>query len=621
MESQSNRSAILTPACGQASGCEGPDLESALLFRAVSEQSEDGILLIDVRTFRFVEFNEASCEALGYSREEFGRLALMDLQVGCDEEYVRRKVAEIRSAGRLVFDHRQCRKDGSVRDVRVTSQVVWVGGRELLLATWRDVTQRRHREQQNRNQSFVLENVRQGVLYTDQRAIIRFCNTAFEAMFGYGRGELIGKHVSVLNAMAPGENERFVAEVVGALETVGSWRGEVRNRRKDGSVFATRATVTGLPIQGEVCWVTIQEDITEERRLTARLREHELLLDLFFDASPSGMALFDGRLRCLRINSTLSALLGLSEEALQGRRLADFGPELGRVVESRLAEVLKEGRPLQGFEFQAGGSAARPRDWTASFFPVYDAEGAIWGGGCVVTEVTEQRRSEQALRLLSGRLLRVQDEERRRLARELHDTTVQNLAVLCMDLSLLETHLGAEQLGARSLLKASSMLAGQCVAEIRSFSYLLHPPLLEELGLTGALSDFAAGFSKRTGIRVTLSIPKAMCRLSDEAELALFRVAQESLANVLRHSGSRSASLSLELVDGAAVLQVADQGCGCAVPDEGSLTEGGAAVVGVGIAGMRERIRQLGGRFEMESGASGMTVRAIVPWKKENAAP
>jgi signal transduction histidine kinase len=224
-----------------------------------------------------------------------------------------------------------------------------------------------------------------------------------------------------------------------------------------------------------------------------------------------------------------------------------------------------------------------------------------------------QKRTEEALHQLSGRILCLQDDERRRIARELHDATAQNLAALAINLDLLRTITPGAEAKAKQLLADSLVLADQCANEVRTMSYLLHPPLLEEAGLADAVRDFADGFAERSGIRVDLHISDNLERLPREVELTLFRVLQESLANVRRHSGSPTASVNL-IRDGMEVwLEVEDQGCGMSNPDASRGAEQSSARRGVGIAGMKERLSLLGGRLVVKSGPHGTSIKALLP--------
>jgi signal transduction histidine kinase len=240
-----------------------------------------------------------------------------------------------------------------------------------------------------------------------------------------------------------------------------------------------------------------------------------------------------------------------------------------------------------------------------------DANAQLVAASAQARALGEQaRQREEDYRRLSSRLLHVQDEERRRLAVELHDSTAQLLTCLMVNLDLLEQ--GGHSLDApvHQLLEDSRSLADQCAREVRTFAYLLHPPLLDEIGLLPAVRWYAEGFTGRSGIQVDLELGQFE-RLPGPMELALFRVIQESLTNVYRHAASATASIRLMGTSEAVTLEVQDRGRGLreALKDAEMPSE----VLGVGIQGMRERIQQLGGTFEVAFTNHGTSVRVHVP--------
>jgi PAS domain S-box-containing protein len=229
----------------------------------------------------------------------------------------------------------------------------------------------------------------------------------------------------------------------------------------------------------------------------------------------------------------------------------------------------------------------------------------------VVLDISERKRAEEALHHLSARLLELRDEERRHIARELHDSTVQDLAAVVVNLSFLRTAVRRPSPEARQALLDSLGLADRAATGLRTLTYLLHPPLLEELGLAGALRDFVDGFARRSGVRVDLELEPEWRRMPEEIELALFRVIQESIANIHRHSGSDSAGIILRQSAAEVRLEVRDAGHGFIL--KSSESGGLAPALGVGITGMRERLRELGGRLEVTSNSGGTIVRATLP--------
>jgi PAS domain S-box-containing protein len=225
----------------------------------------------------------------------------------------------------------------------------------------------------------------------------------------------------------------------------------------------------------------------------------------------------------------------------------------------------------------------------------------------------ELRTAEAGLRLLSGRLMQLQDEERRRISRELHDSSGQALAALSMSLSMLEREADKLTPRAGKNLSDATRMVRELSQDVRTMSHLLHPPLLDEAGLESALRWFVEGFAERSGIQVELELAPQLGRFSREMEISIFRIVQESLANVHRHSGSKTAQVRVGRDADKVTLEIRDQGRGLPADGHGEASFE-PAVPGVGIQGMRERVRQLGGRFEIQSSEGGTEVRAIIPW-------
>jgi PAS domain S-box-containing protein len=307
-----------------------------------------------------------------------------------------------------------------------------------------------------------------------------------------------------------------------------------------------------------------------------------------------------------------------------------------------VAKVLREGT-IVGLANHTALIARDGRETAIadSAAPIRDGSGKISGVVMVFHEVTEQRRAEAALREshqllsearddlekrvqertaelksanenlrdLSTRLLKLQDEERRRLARELHDSVGQILAALSMNIGVVraQSH-KLDSHGVRAISEMAQMLE-HASKEIRTISHLLHPPVLEMAGLATALRWYADGFSERSKIKVDVEIPSDFGRLSDDLELAIFRIVQECLTNIHRNSGSATAAIRIRQEGSRLVVQVLDNGKGIPKEKQGQLTESGRT--GVGFGGMRERLRQLGGTLEIQSRGNGTVINAI----------
>lgn len=224
--------------------------------------------------------------------------------------------------------------------------------------------------------------------------------------------------------------------------------------------------------------------------------------------------------------------------------------------------------------------------------------------------ITEQRFVEDTLRQLSARLRHVQDEERQKLSRELHDAVGQTLTAVLMNLAVIERKASLLDERSRAALADCKEQANQCTREIRTMSYLLHPPLLTEAGLAPALEWFITGFAQRSGIDVKLAMPSEMNRLPEAVEISLFRIVQEGLTNVHRHSNSHRAFVALSNDDKSLRLEIRDEGSGSSTAREG-----------VGVTGMRERLIELGGSFQFLCTDKGTTIRATIPAATIEAAP
>lgn len=289
------------------------------------------------------------------------------------------------------------------------------------------------------------------------------------------------------------------------------------------------------------------------------------------------------------------------------------------VVEGRLAEV----RDAEVLIERPDGTRVTV---IVNIRPLLNERGQVAGAINCFYDITERKRLEQALqeshdnleriverrttvlRQLSAKLMRAQDDERRRIARELHDCVSQDLAQLKMGLVALGKASSPEQSEALADLIA---LVQKCFNETRTISYLLHPPLLEELGLKAAVNWYVGGFAQRTGIQVNLEIADGIKRLPMNLEILLFRILQEALTNIHRHSHSPSVDVRFELGSNMVLLRVKDHGQGIPLNllEQYKLGTGN----GVGLRSMRERISEVGGQMEIESDSHGTLIRAMIP--------
>lgn len=324
----------------------------------------------------------------------------------------------------------------------------------------------------------------------------------------------------------------------------------------------------------------------------------------------------DGKI--LACNPSAERLYGWKESEVIGKPFPDLvHAELPRPL-AQIENILRR----EGYwEYELkettrhGAQIVVASRWTAW----RDPSGASLGRLHLETDLTKLKRSEQQLRVVSGHLLNLRDEERRKLGRDLHDSAGQLLSMAKLNLSLAQEHLQSASDRGKAYLQESCDLIDQALSEVRTISYLLHPPLLEELGLAGVLPWYISGFSERSRIRVALDMPKEMGRLPREIELGLFRIVQECLTNVHRHSNSSTASISISLGDSQVRLKIADQGKGMAATSAERGDQGRSG--GVGLSGIRERVANLGGHMQIRSGDWGTAIEVVFPGAEISAEP
>jgi PAS domain S-box-containing protein len=351
--------------------------------------------------------------------------------------------------------------------------------------------------------------------------------------------------------------------------------------------------------------VRVRERTEELERKTTQVLEQARLLDLANDAI--FIRSLDGTI--FYWNDGAERLYGWSKQEVPFQPLSILLRTEFPIPFEEIKNILfREGR-WEGELIHTRRDGTRVN--VASRWTVWrNAEGVPVGWLQINTDVTEQRRIEDGLRAMSARLLHLQDEERRRIARELHDSAGQLLVGLKLNLELLGKTAGTLPDAASKALDDSVQLVDELSRELRTISHLLHPPLLDEAGLCSAIRWYVEGFSNRSNIAVDLELSADLGRMPREMETAVFRIVQECLTNIHRHSASPTARIQLSREDHTITLEVSDQGKGLPVDLR---TAFGPVRPGVGIQGMHERVRQLGGKLELLSEGTGTTIRASLP--------
>jgi PAS domain S-box-containing protein len=628
-------------------------------LRALVEAAPESVLLID-KSGRILLANAWAVGAFGYSRMQLVGRKAEDLIVSRFRGKYRHTLHGTfarppqKSEKHIPLTGRK--KNGKEFPIELSLDVVNLGGDKLGILVICDVTERARMEEelrkahdklskgvreQTRELSLANRKLQREIIARRRREedllfardIVRSSdvaiigrkldgtvlswNPAARRMFGYSAKEMIGRSIFTLvppERMAQSRKMMATIRRGERLEHI-----EAEAMRKDGTRFPFVVTVSPVRNQeGKLVGASvIARDVTQRKRADALIRYQRDLAQRYLDIAEVIILVLDRRGRIVRVNRKGCEVLGYGNEQRELLRRDWFSTCIPRAYRRKARESF--GRRLTqksegpwSYECPVRTLSGQERMVAWHSRILRDEDGRVIGNLLSGEDITERRAAEEALRQFPGLLLQARDEERRRIARELHDSTAQRLALLI-------TQLGrAQRLGPPSngnytrLLRDARAIAGQALREVRSLSYLLHPPLLEEMGLASALRVYIAGLQKHHNLQIDLGITGRLERFPRNIELCAFRVVQEALTNVLRHSRSHSARVKLLREPDSLVVKVIDYGRGLSRGNgPGRAATGGRK--GLGLVGMRERLSLVNGRLDIRSGRSGTTVTAFIP--------
>ncbi len=450
--------------------------------------------------------------------------------------------------------------------------------------------------------------------------IITSWNKSAERIFGYTPEEAIGQHITLIIPPERHAEESVILDRLRRGERVDHFH-TVR-RRKDGSFLDVSLTISPVrDASGRVIGASkVARDITAQKQAERALRESEQRFRVITDASPIMVWMSGTDKLCYYFNKGWLDFVGRTLEQESGNGWTEnlHPADYDRCLEIYFANFDAR-RPFET-EYRIRHHTGQYRWILDRGVPRYAADGTFEGyvGGCL--DIHDQKEAAEKVRIADdmSRLMKAQDEERRRIARELHDSAGQTLVVLSMSLAQLVHRADGIAPELAKEVKEIEAVVRQLHREIRTTSYLLHPPLLDESGLASALKWYIEGLAERSDVAITLDVAENVGRLPSDMELAIFRLVQECLINVHRHSGSKTAFIRVAR-DGESVrAEVQDHGKGIS-PER--LLEIQSHGSGVGIRGIRERIRQFHGEMKIESKGSGTSVIVSIPMPQETCSP
>src|SRR5882762_7113284 len=624
---------------------EGKQAErTSALLRAIVDSSDDSIISQSMDGL-ITSWNKGAANLFGYTAEEaIGQhITLIIPPDRWDEEAM---ILERLTRGERIehFETVRVHKDGAKLDISLTiSPMKDCAG--CVIGTSRvarDITERKRVERATGWLAAIVDFSDDAIISKSLYGVITSWNKSAERMFGYAAEEALGRHITLIIPKDRVDEETNILERLRRGERIELF--ETVRVRKDGTTLDISLTVSPVKdAAGHVIGASkVARDITERKHAEQALAERALLLDLSNDA----ILVRDEADRVTYWNKSASELYGYSREEALGRVThellhTEFPEPLERITErlhhdnrwtGELTHRRKDGTQIVvvsrwAIDRDDQGNRRCVLEMNSDITHRKESENALreseerlraLAEGLATqvrfrTQELEQRNIEvlqqsEQLRDLSNRLLQTQDDERRHIARELHDSAGQIVAALGMSLTTIAQR-GRQDPVLAKASQDSQELVEQLNNEIRTMSYLLHPPLLEENGLLEALRWYIQGLTERSGITIELANSENFGRLPSEMELAVFRIVQECLTNIHRHSGSKTAMIRLGRNAESVCVEIQDKGKGVSAEKLAGI-QGRS---GVGITGMRERVRHFHGAMNIESSGKGTKISVSLP--------
>jgi PAS domain S-box-containing protein len=579
--------------------------------------SNDAILVRDASD-RITFWNKGATDMYGFSREEaIGRTSHELLRTEFPEpmqSIMEKLLRDGHWAGEL--------RHTCVSGTQKTVSTRWVldrdpsGNIRSILESNRDITSAKQAEVAQNRLAAIVESSDDAIVSKDLDGVISSWNKAAERIFGYTADEAIGRHITLIIPQDRRDEENDILARIARGERIDHFH-TVR-RRKDGTLLDMSVTISPVrDSSGRVIGASkVARNITDQKRTAQALMESEQLYQAVTDASPVMIWMSGKDKLCYYFNKGWLDFVGrtLEQEAGNGWTENVHPDDFDRCLQHYVSNFDAR-RPFE-MEYRMRHRIGQYRWIFDRGVPRYKPDGTFEGyvGACL--DIHDRKEAAEKTRIVedSLRLIRVQDEERRSIAREFHDSAGQTLTVLSLNLAQLVEKAQMIAPGLARDAKEIEEVVQQLQREIRTTSYLLHPPLLDEAGLKAALRWYVQGVSERGGMAIELDIPENFGRLPAEMELAVFRILQECLTNIHRHAESKTAFIRVDRDSAKVSIEVRDEGKGISPERLAEIRSRGS---GVGLAGIRERLRRFHGEMKIESNGTGTTVFATIPIPNE----
>jgi PAS domain S-box-containing protein len=582
--------------------------DSEAKFATAFRASPHAMTISSLRDGRFIDVNASFERQSGYSRDEVLGKTVLEIGLWADtadfaaimaDSLKRRKVT-----GRQVLLRT---KSGQIAQALYSVEVIDINGEPCALAAGENITERLEMERALRESEakfrLVADTVTSAIWLLQENHFIYF-NKEFEKITGYPREEIMA--IDPWELVHPDFREQNRARSLARL------RGEPAPSRyqfailtKNGEKRWVDFSAAVTEFNGKPTILGSAFDITAAKRAEQELKEHAMYMDALISNTPLGIVIKDENQRVRFCNPAFERMFLFKESELQGEDLDDMIAPHDRQEAALLTHAVQDEGVVH--------TTARRRRKDGTFIEVELYGVKVFSGDTFVgafaiyQDITERKRSEEKLMALRNRLTRAQEEERARIARDLHDDAGQRLALLSIDLEQLKQSSMRLKSSLTQQLESLVKAASEITSDVHNVSRRLHPSQVELLGLPAALANFCKDFAARNSMEIELTYAGLQCKPAQDAALCLFRVAQEAIRNVQKHSGTASALVQLDEVSGSLRLRISDQGAGFD-PQSAELSHG------LGLLSMQERLHSLGGELFIHSRPGGGTcIEACIP--------
>ncbi|MGC2526978.1 MAG: PAS domain S-box protein [Candidatus Acidiferrum sp.] len=584
---------------------------STSLFRKLMDGSNDAIEILDPGNLQFLDFNDKACLDLGYTRQEMLSMTAYDINPTLNDSVRNHVDQRLREAGFVIIEARHRRKDGSTFPVEMNIKYVHLG-RGYIVAVVRELTQRRHalealKKSEEKFSKAFRESPLMLTLTSARGERYIEVNENYENYTGFRREEVIGRSPGDLAiCVNPGQR----ADLINRLLAGGTVRNvECQFRAKDGNVRTGLTSAELIEIEGEPCVLAVTADITRRKQAQEALRESEERLRLATQAGKMYASEWDVATNAIVRSVESADILGWvdgPENDTYDQMLAAVHPDDRERLAATVAALTPENSTFQTSYrvLRADGTLVWLEESGRAFF---DAQGSLLRMVSLVADVSERKLTEETFSRFSRRLIQAHEQERTRVAAELHDDLSQRMALLQVGLGQFEQDVPGLSSHARNQLHNIAKEATKVSSGLHAISQQLHPSKLDILGLVASLDALCREVSDQHKLRIQFVHYAVPRRLPKDVTLCLFRIAQEALQNVVQHSGSADATVELSADEDRLELSISDSGAGFSLASAKLAT-------GIGLISMQERIRLVGGLLSIESGSShGTRIRVRIP--------